>query len=65
MSGWKRVYYESDKDGLLLMPYGKFKRCTNCGKSLPRWREEKTQSIFFTTGTALANVQANMAMEIM
>ena len=41
MSEWKRVYYETDKDGLLLMPYGKFKRCTTCGKSLPRWRKEK------------------------
>jgi len=40
-NGWKVVYYESDDDGLLLMPYGEFKRCTTCGKSLPQWRENK------------------------
>ena len=41
MGNWKRVYLETDEDGLLLMPYGKFKRCTTCGESLPRWREER------------------------
>ena len=35
------------------------------GSHFPVGARKKTQSIFFTTGTALANVQANMAMEIM
>jgi len=39
-SKWKRVFYELDEDGLLLMPYGKFKICTTCGTDLPKWSED-------------------------
>ena len=40
-NGWKVVYYESDDNDFLLMPYGNFKRCTACGMSLPQWCEGK------------------------
>ena len=50
MNNWKKVYYETDKDGFLLMTYGKFKRCTTCGKYLPRWGEDKDPELILYHG---------------
>ena len=50
LSNWKKVYYETDKDGFLLMPYGKFKRCTTCGKHLPRWGDDKDPELILSHG---------------
>jgi hypothetical protein len=50
VSNWKKIYLELDEDGFLLMPYGKFKQCTTCGKSLPRWRKGKDPELILYHG---------------